>query len=121
MAEGIASETKVLGDDRIVSLGNAGDKGLAKIKVGVEKALQADDLDVGEFGCDVGDRVLPANLAVGDDVEPGFQLVGDSTARHLIFGVEKIRGIAFAAIERGDGATENLEFVAVADAWIAAG
>ena len=121
MSERVAGETEIFRDERVAPLGCAGNHRLAKIKVCVEIALQAGDLDVGEFGREVRDRVVPTNLAIGDHFKAGFQLVGDSAANHFVFGIEEIRGVAFATIERSSGTAEGLELRAVADARIAAG
>ena|ERR1700722_19415551 len=121
MPERVAGETEIFRDERIAALGGAGNHRLAKIKVGIEIPLQASDLDIGEFGRNVRDRVVPANLSVGDHFEAGFELVGDGEARHLVLGVEEVRRITFATIERGDGATKSLDFGSVADARIATG
>src|ERR1700751_588332 len=121
MSKRVASETEIFGDERFAPLGCTADHRLAKIKVGGEIAPQAGDLDIGEVGPQVRERVVPTNLAIGDHFEAGFQLVGDSAADHFVFGVEEVRGVAFAAVERCGGATENLTLQAVSDARIAAG
>ena len=110
VAERVAREAKISRDEGMSALGNAGNHRLAKIKIGIEIALQAGGFDVVEFGRDVRNRIAPPDLAICDYFDTGFQLIGDSAARHFVFGVEEVGFIAFAAIESGGSAAENLEF-----------
>jgi hypothetical protein len=110
VAERVPREAKISRDEGMSALGDAGDYRLAKIKIGVEIALQASDFDVIKLGRDVRNRIVPPDLAICDYFDTGFQLIGDSAARHFVFGVEEVGFIAFAAIESGGCAAENLEF-----------
>jgi hypothetical protein len=120
MAERVAREAEILCDQRVSPVGDASNHRLAKIKIGIEIALQAGDFDIVEFGREVRNRIVPPDLSICDDFDSGFQLVGDSAARHFIFGIEEVGRVAFAAIASSSGAPENLKFRCVADSRIAA-
>src|ERR1700675_347910 len=121
MSEGVAGKAVFVGDEIATPGGFGGEGRLAKIGIGVKKAQKAANFYVFELSGDVGDGIVPANLAIGDDVEAGFHLVGDGAADHFVLGVEDVGGGALAAVEGRDGAAQELKLEGVADARIAAG
>ena len=62
-------EAVVSDEDRLAPGDGAGDLRLAVVGVGVEVTLEGADLDVGEIAHDISLVIVPAHLAVGDDVD----------------------------------------------------
>ena len=103
MAEGVSRETVITGGKMAAFQRRSGKDRLAKIRVGVEEADEAFDLNVVELAGQVRNGVIPANQAVGDNVEAGFHLFGDDGAGDVILHVEEVGGGAVTSVESGDG------------------
>src|ERR1700733_5763018 len=119
MAESVSRETIITGGKMAAFERRSGKDRLAKIRVGVEEADEAFDLNVVELAGQVRNGVIPANQAVGDNVEAGFHLFGDDGAGHVVLHVEKIGGGAVASVERGNCSAQALQIRGIADARVA--
>ncbi len=120
MTERVARERKIVHHKRRFARRLARQNRLAKIGVRIEKAKEAFDSYVFEFPRQMRYRIVPADLAVGNNLEAGLHLIGNRAASHFVFGVEHIRHGALAAIEACNRAPQHLELESVADSRIAA-
>src|SRR2546427_8540117 len=69
---------------------------------------------------DVGDRVLPADLAVGDQVEARSLLLLDGGQGHLPGRILDLRGGSLTTVDTGDGDPELLLAGSVAELRVVA-
>src|ERR1700722_19225582 len=120
MAQGVSSEAVFACDEMATFYWRSDEDRLTEIGVGIEESNEAFDFDVVELAGEMRDRVVPANQAVSDHVEPGSYLFGDHVAGDFVLNVEEIGVGAFSAVERGNRSAEELQFRGIADARVAA-
>jgi len=119
MAQGVSGETVFTCDEMPAFYRRSDEDRLTEISIGIEESNEAFDFDVIQFASEMRNWVIPANQAVGDNVEPGFYLLGDYVAGDFVLNVEEIGVGSFSAIERGNRSLEILEFEGIAYARVA--
>src|SRR5580704_3200859 len=120
MAQCVSGETVFTCDEMPAFYRRSDEDRLTEISVGVEESNEAFDFHVIQLAGEMRNRVVPANQAVGDHVEPGFHLLGDNMPGHFILHVEKIGSGSVAAVERSNCSPQRLQFRRIADARVAA-
>src|SRR5580704_3108347 len=119
MSQSVSSEAVFARNKMAAFYGPPNEDRLPEISVGVEESNQALDLNVVQLAGEMRNGIVPANQPVGDDVEPGFDMLRDHLAGNFILHVEKIGGGSVAAVERGNRSPQGLQFRGIADARVA--
>jgi len=79
------------------------DDGLAVVRVRIEVADEAADLEPLKALSDVGLVVVPADLAVRDEVQAGFDLLLDDFDGYLVLDLGQLLAADLAAVQAGGG------------------
>ena len=97
-----AREAVVVDQDRLRPAHRPDRQRLPVVGVALEPAQEPGGLEAGQATRDVGERVLPADLAVGDQLDARLLLLGDHLGRDLAGDLFQRRPVDLAPVEAGD-------------------